>query len=158
MHDVLHIALHVQGSEPWGKQPVEVEHVSGNTYLILCSPGLVEGIAAGDLIRLDNPELGTFSVVRRGGNISVKIAWPRGQNDKSRLDMIKTEMNDLGARLDGSIGHAAVFTIPVLVGFDRIETAFNRVAADIEGADWWYGNVYDDRGNPLGWWNQELDD
>ena len=73
-----HINLIVEGSE--GKtQPVEVEVVSTKVYRILFSPGFVENVAAGDLIRVIDEGTGEFKVIKYGGNVSVKIS------DSSRI-------------------------------------------------------------------------
>ncbi len=56
--------------------------------------------------------------------------------------------------LDGGPERMLVFTIPVKAGFARIESAFNRLQKSLEGAGWWYGNVYDRNDRPLGWWGE----
>jgi len=40
----------------------------------------------------------------------------------------------------------------VSVGFEALEAAMNAVAKLIPSSSWWYGNVYDEQGKPLGWW------
>ncbi|MBA2304080.1 MAG: hypothetical protein H0W08_15805 [Acidobacteria bacterium] len=47
-----HIAPAVAGAREGETQPVEVELLPSGAYRILYSPGLVEGIAAGDTIRV----------------------------------------------------------------------------------------------------------
>ncbi len=42
-----HVELMVEGAPPGKTQPVEVEAISVDHYRVLCSPGFVEGIAAG---------------------------------------------------------------------------------------------------------------
>ena len=70
----LHVDLFIVGARPGATQPVEVERLEDDSYIVLHSPGLVEGIAAGDVIRVTDPKLGLFEIVTRGGNISVKFA------------------------------------------------------------------------------------
>jgi hypothetical protein len=68
-----HINLAVAGSKD-GTQPVEVRPISPHVYEVLYSPGFVEGIAAGDVIRVTDYALGQFKVEQYGGNVSIKIA------------------------------------------------------------------------------------
>jgi len=72
---LIHVGLYVEGAPPGKCQPVEVIPRGGSVYLVMYSPGLVEGIAAGDVIRVTDQELGLFDVLERGGNIAVK--WER---------------------------------------------------------------------------------
>ncbi len=148
-----HISLSVVGATQGRTQPVEVQHIGDDDYLVLYSPGLVEGIAAGDHIRLTDAELGEFSLLKRGGNIAVKLAWPSGSCMGSRIETLREALEELGARLDGFIDTAAVWTIPSSAGFAAIEKAFDTASSNVPGAEWWYGNVYDDEGKPFGWWD-----
>jgi hypothetical protein len=72
-----HVGLMVEGAPPGKTQPVEVEAISANHYRVLYSPGFVEGIAAGDTIRIIDRGLGLFEVVSRGGNVAIKFARSR---------------------------------------------------------------------------------
>jgi hypothetical protein len=54
-----HINLIVEGSEG-GTQPVKVEFLSPNVYRILFSPGFLEDVAAGDVIRVTDEVTGEF--------------------------------------------------------------------------------------------------
>jgi uncharacterized protein DUF4265 len=146
----LHIDLVVIGGGPGATQPVEVEPLGNGEYRILYSPGLVEGIAAGDVIHVTDPGLGLFDVLVRGGNVAVKLGAPEPLEPS--LAAVCADVEALGGRLDGAIERAAVWTIPVSAGFAQIEKAMAAAVARIPGAEWWYGNVYDDEGKPLGWW------
>jgi hypothetical protein len=59
MHMNNHINLIVEGSEG-GTQPVKVEFLSPNVYRILFSPGFLEDVAAGDVIRVTDEVTGEF--------------------------------------------------------------------------------------------------
>jgi uncharacterized protein DUF4265 len=146
----VHVDLVVVGAEAGATQPVEVEPLGNGEYRILFSPGLVEGIAAGDVIRLTDPRLGLFEVLRRGGNVAVKLGAPEPL--EPFLSAICADLATLNGRLDGATETAAVWTIPATAGFPRIEQAMAAAVARIPGAGWWYGNVYDDSGKPLRWW------
>lgn len=148
----LHIDLVVVGAGSAATQPVEVEPLGNGEYRILFSPGLVEGIAAGDVVKVTNPALGLFEVLVRGGNVAVKFGAPQPLGQA--LPAICTDLEALGGRLDGATETAAVWTIPAVAGFARIEETMAAAVARIPGSGWWYGNVYDDHGNPLRWWEQ----
>jgi len=144
-----HINLIVEGSEG-GTQPVEVELISPNVYRILFSPGFVEDIASGDVIRVTDEETGEFEVIEYGGNVSVKIS------DTSRiienLPEIDGILSEVSARRDGNLEHVAVWTIPVELGFKAIEASVTKACELLEEPVWWYGNVYDSKNNPINWW------
>nr|CAP47697.1 putative integron gene cassette protein [uncultured bacterium] len=145
-----HINLHVAGASSGQTQPVEVEEVGPDLYRVLFSPGLVEGTAAGDLIRITDVSSGSFEVIEHGGNVSVK--WAADSPVGHSLAKADDLLTRLGSRRDGAIAEAAVWTIPVSVGFHAIETQMAQVVALIPGSQWWYGNVYDHAGKPLNWW------
>jgi Domain of unknown function (DUF4265) len=145
-----HVGLMVEGAPPGKTQPVEVEAISADHYRVLHSPGFVEGIAAGDTIRITDRELGLFEVASRGGNVAVKFAAE--QPIAGVLQFISTEFELLGGRFDGAIGRAGVWTVPVAAGFNEIEGVMARAVALMPGSQWWYGNVYANDGEPLRWW------
>ena len=147
-----HIDLMVAGADAGATQPVEVEHLGAHEYRILSSPGLVEGIAAGDTIRVTDASLGHFEVLSRGGNIAIKFASPSPLSHI--LPAVSAELEAIGGRLDGSVETAAVWTVPASAGFTRIEAIMNAAVNRMAGSGWWYGNVYDDAGEPLRWWEQ----
>lgn len=145
-----HVGLVVEGAPRGKTQPVEVEAISVDLYRVLYSPGLVEGIAAGDTIRITDRASGLFEVVSRGGNVSVKFATEQPIADV--LQFLSTQLELLGGRFDGAVAHAGVWTVPVVAGFKEIEDVMSRALALRPGSQWWYGNVYDDNGDPLRWW------
>ncbi|MEO6776773.1 MAG: hypothetical protein ABI467_27775, partial [Kofleriaceae bacterium] len=59
---------------------------------------------------------------------------------------------DIDGRLDGESNRQVVFTIPFAVGFEAIEKRLAIVMSNCPGADWMYGNVYDENQKPLSWW------
>ena len=60
----------------------------------------------------------------------------------------------LGGRLDGESERVLVATIPVRLGFTKIERVIEDLVDKFPGAQWFYGNVYDpvDGITPLNWW------
>lgn len=144
-----HINLRVEGSEG-GTQPVEIELISPKVYRILHSPGFVEDVAAGDVIRVIDEKTGAFEVIEYGGNVSVKISDTRSINKK--LPEIDSILSKVNSRRDGNLEHIAVWTIPVESGFEAIEAAVSKACELLEEPVWWYGNVYDSQDNPINWW------
>ena len=147
---IVHADLEVEGDLEGATQPVEVELLPDGHLRVLYTPGFVEGIAAVDTIRVVNETLGRFEILARGGNVAVKFAAPELIADV--LPQITAKVEALGGRFDGAIERAAVWTIPCHAGFTRIEEAMNHATSLIPGAQWWYGNVYDEAGRPLNWW------
>jgi hypothetical protein len=145
-----HVDLVLEGAPPGKMQPVEVERLDSGHYRVLYTPGLVEGIAAGDTIRITDRTLGHFEVVSRGGNIAVKLA--SDQPIGALAALVSAELEPLGGRFDGALRHAAVWTVPVSAGFEKIESVMSRATAATPASNWWYGNVYDGEGEPLRWW------
>jgi hypothetical protein len=156
-----HVRLVVVGARTGTNQPVEVESLETQEYRILRSPGLVEGIAAGDVIRVTNPQLGLFEVTKRGGNLAVKVA--SGRRLDVELARVSAWLGNLGGRLDGAIDSAAVWTVPLSAGlkdgscgFHRVHDAMRSALAESVEVDWWYGNVSDDRGEEIRWWEDRV--
>ncbi len=148
MSDMEHVGLFVEGSD--GREATEVRRLADGLLEILYTPGFVEGIAAGDLIRVTDPDTGAFEVVRRGGNLGVKL-FSEGPIQPV-LDWLGPSLLALQARLDGQIERGAVLTIPASIGLPAVDAAMDAVATAFPGLVWYYGNVYDAAGEPLGWW------
>jgi hypothetical protein len=133
------------------KEPVHAEEVRRGAFRLLYTPGLVQGIAAGDEFRLVGRE-GAFEVTRRGGNLAVQLfsSEPVGP---LRDDLV-ARVAGLGGSLDGTIERGLAFTVPVSAGFPAVEAVFNGWVAEHAGWEWYFGNVYDpaDGVTPLGWW------
>ncbi|WP_169337088.1 DUF4265 domain-containing protein [Microbulbifer variabilis] len=144
-----HINLIVEGSEG-GTQPVEVELISPSVYRILFSPGFVEDIAAGDVIRVTDEETGEFEVIEYGGNVSVKISAASSIIEK--LPEIDGILSEVGGRRDGNLEHVAVWTIPANSGYKAIEASITKACELLNEPVWWYGNVYDSENKPVNWW------
>ncbi|MBK9579199.1 MAG: DUF4265 domain-containing protein [Fibrobacterota bacterium] len=121
-------------------------------FLILRSPGLVQGIAAGDLIMVESE--GRFRVLHRGQNLCIQVFFPE---DTSGVFEIIEAAREIGCALDGEAPQLLVFTIQVSVGFSTVQRVFNELAQMVPGLEWYYGNVYDalDGVTPLNWWVSE---
>ena len=136
--------------EPFFEE-VPVEPVSEGSYRLQASPGLLDGVAAGDVfIRHED---GRYDVVERGGNLCVQIWYP-GVDLHRRVDAdLLPAARRLGGWLDGRADGVTVLTFPLEAGFDRITTLLDGWVATVSGAGWSYANVYAEDGEtPLGWW------
>ena len=132
-------------------QPVPARKLEDGTFEILASPGLVQGVAAGDIVRLSDRHAGAFDVIRHGGNVCVQLL--RSAGIAPVVDWLVPRMGPLSARLDGKISRGAVYTIPVTVGFQAIEDVMTEAVKMFEDLEWYYGNVYGPDGiTPLNWW------
>lgn len=134
------------------KEEVLVEPLGPNQYKVLCSPGLVQGIAADDVINAVGEH--GFEIVQRGGNLCVQV-FARKDLDSVEIELAKG-FEPLGGRLDGKAAKQVVFTVPATAGFPAIEKVLRACVDKFEGTEWYYGNVYDTRDGvtPLNWWSR----
>ena len=51
----------------------EAAGVAGDAYQLLHSPGFVRGLARGDVFKLVSRDAGAFQVIRRSGNLAVRV-------------------------------------------------------------------------------------
>ena len=132
------------------EEEVRVKGSGDGLFEVLQSPGLVLGIAGGDTIRVLTG--GHFEVVSRGGNFCIQVF------STSRLDELEACLTEclgrLRGRLDGRATKELVYTVHSSVGFDHLEQELASCIGKVEGANWYYGNVYDpkDGTTPLNWW------
>jgi hypothetical protein len=147
VQSVLRVLVEVGPSgQPFYEQ-VLVEQEAAH-YRLVKSPGLLFGVAAGDLIEL-NPD-NSPRVIERGGNVCVQVyCRPSGPLEK----ILTPRFAALGGRLDGSTPKNLVYTVPVTVGFPAIEAVLKDLESPV---DWLYGNVFDpaDGITPLNWWKK----
>jgi len=144
----LHIDLRVD--EQGRLQPVPVRQVGDDLYEVLFTPGFVDGIAAGDTICVSDRSSGQFEVVRRGGNLAIKIF--------SRVELtpllawLQPQLEAMGGRLDGRLDRAAALTVPVGATLQAVEAVMAEAVRVQPSIEWYFANVYDDDGAPLSWW------
>jgi uncharacterized protein DUF4265 len=122
-------------------------------YRLLASPGMVEGVAAGDELELSPAEPAGYRVLRRGGQLCVwvYIPDPPPQHTDARLDQAARA---LGGYLDGGSTRLRILTVPVSAGFACVETELEAAVVELGDSSWAYGNVYDRQNRPLGWWEE----
>ncbi len=77
VHETIHVPV---GRASSGNDVVEsllVEPAGEGVYRLLRSPGLVDGLAAGDVFRLLPCDEAPFEILERGGNVAVQIYHDR---------------------------------------------------------------------------------
>lgn len=132
-------------------EELPVDKLSGDTMRVLASPGLVQGIARGDVLRIVDDDH-RFEVVSRAGNVAVQMFC---QDGLTKLDAMENLLSSEGlGQIDGATDQLIVLTFPVSATFSKIEMVTKNAAERISADGWQYGNVYaDDDGNePLNWW------
>jgi hypothetical protein len=131
-------------------EEVRVENLGGNTYRIAQSPGLVQGIAADDVVELLPDK--SPRVLKRGGNLAVQIF--AAANIDAIESLATPAVTQMGGWLDGKSHKLVVYTIPIKATFARIESVLDGVTRRFPGSNWYFGNVYDpaDGVTPLNWW------
>jgi hypothetical protein len=136
------------------EESVPAESLGGDRYRLLASPGLVEGLAAGDEIALAPDEPAGCRVLRRGGKLClwVYVPDPPPEQTDARLSVAAVV---LGGYLDGGNRGLRILTVPLSAGFQEVEAELDGAVRDLPGSSWSYGNVYDRDNRPLGWWNAQ---
>jgi hypothetical protein len=119
---------------------------------LMKSPLLTKNLAAGDILRMLNPDTTEYELIKRSGNLCIRFF---GKGQLNELEgLLSSKLEKLGGRLDLQTPYALVYTIHVSVGFQTIEKAIDEVCKDYPEVVWYYGNVYDpeDGTTPLEWW------
>jgi hypothetical protein len=153
-----HVRIAVTDVTRPGVEQVPARRISGSEWQLLRSPLYATEVAAGDVIRVTNPDTGAFEIVVRGGNVCVQFYLRESDVDDAEETMrvaraIARDVETLGGSMDGHTPGLIAFTIPVDVGFPAIEKVFAAAVERQPGAEWQYSNVYDPAtGDPLGWW------
>lgn len=136
------------------REEVRVTPLGGLLYKIEQSPGLVLGIASGDVIELRGDGTSKFEIQKRGGNICLQIFFPEITNAQQQI--FEHELRQIGGWLDGKSSKELVFSVPMTVGFQLIEKTLAVLVNKYPECEWYYGNVYDpqDGVTPLNWWSK----
>ena len=119
---------------------------------LMKSPLLTKNLAAGDILRLLNPNTTEYELIKRSGNLCLRFFGKRQLNELE--ESLSSKLEKLGGCLDLQTPYALVYTIHVSIGFQTIEKTIDTVCKDYPEVVWYYGNVYDpeDGRTPLEWW------
>ena len=145
----LFAGIHPVNQQPVFEQCLATPCDKEGEYRLLKSPLFVRGVAALDRIALNPDARGRFQVVERSGNLCLRV-FLREANSALE-EQLTAEVEKLGGSLDVSNERALVYSLYFGVGFLTVEKLFDKLIARGE-AKWLYGNVYDDQGEPLNWW------
>jgi hypothetical protein len=137
------------------KEVLEAEPADHGCWRLLHSPALVDGVARGDLIRIAPEEPRGFVVVERAGNLAIVVSTPPGAEASCRR-VLEPAVLELGGVCEGGPPQTLIFSIPVSVGFRRVEELFDGAAERMVETTWWFGNVYGPGEVPLNWWTEAL--
>jgi hypothetical protein len=131
-------------------EEVLVRSLGSRRFELLKSPGLVLGLAAGDVFELNDHD--EFVVVTRGRNLCVQLFFMT--EPEALAQEANRRLEPMGGRLDGRAVHQLVYTVPVAAGFESIEGALRDLITKFPQVTWYFGNVYDpkDGVTPLNWW------
>lgn len=131
---------------------VPAKPLGEGVFLVLATPGMVYGCAAGDTVRVQ-PD-GQFAVLRRGGNVAVHI-YAKPPLEQRDIDDLHGKFDPLRGLVEAPAHRRfAVVTVPVAAGFPAIEAAIaGWMSFRAHTAEWFFGNVYDDDGDALHWWD-----
>ena len=141
-----------ESGQRMGDEVLPAEPLRPGCFRLLASPGLVEGVAAGDELELAPADPVGYRILGRGGQLCiwVRVPEPPPSQADPRLSRAAAE---LGGYLDGGNTGLRILTVPVSAGFRRVEAELDAAIAELRGSSWAYGNVYDREDRPLGWWD-----
>ncbi|MGW4821473.1 DUF4265 domain-containing protein [Streptomyces sp. NPDC004227] len=116
------------------------------------SPGLVEGCAAGDLLKIDAE--GLFQVERRGPNLCIQ-AFGSPAFAPECLETLTEAFEPLDGLVEAPPDREfIVVTVSVAVGFPAVEAVMEAWATSVSGQlEWGFSNVFGPDGEPLNWWH-----
>ena len=144
---------HTEGDRP-ATEVVEAIRLGPHQFKLLYSPGMVEGVAKGDVIEFSNADPKGFTVVSRAGYLCVWLYFKeQGRNRGPDGDRARAAVEKFGGVCDGGGNTNLVFSVPASFGFPAVEALFHDLVGQYPGSSWLFGNVYDPWNDfkPLGW-------
>ncbi len=145
------------GINPGGEpvfESLEVERLaeSEDEVRLVRSPLLTRNLAAGDKLKVINPSSAEYELLRRSGNLSIRVF--RLHQLDVLAESLTAKIEKLGGSLDRQTDRALVYSIHFSIGFQTIEELLAAACKDYPDTVWYYGNVYDpeDGTTPLKWW------
>lgn len=137
-------------------EQVPAVKIGENRYRLTGSPGFAPGVASGDEIALDTSQSLGYRILKRSGNLAIQLFLKRCTADERRMlvEMVHSVGGHLDGGKEGKAGCLLIFTVPVVAGFDTIESVMGEITRLFAVDRWMYGNVYDVRDGvtPLNWW------
>ncbi len=144
--------INAEGEPVFESLEVELVEDSEDEVRLLRSPLLARNLAAGDKLKVINPSSAEYALLRRSGNLSIRVF--RLHQLDLLAEKLTAKIEKLGGSLDNQTDRALVYSIHFSIGFQAIEELLGLVCKDYPDTVWYYGNVYDpeDGTTPLEWW------
>lgn len=124
-------------------------------YVLKSIPAYAYGIATGDIFEIADYESGQFSVLERGGQVSIRI-FVAGPLKPDKLAHFKKSILDCGGLFE--IGKKAKSSneTSILLASLRADLGISRIselvkALRFDNSKWEFGNVYDESGKLEAW-------
>ncbi|MGH2512580.1 MAG: DUF4265 domain-containing protein [Candidatus Limnocylindrales bacterium] len=148
-------ALKESGQPVFEEVPVDV--LGSGRFRLLASPGILDGLARGDVFTVD-PDSQSYRVDEHGGNLCAQVWYP-GLDLAGRIDAeLSPQVVALGGSLDGREQELSSFTVPLSAGMATIQAVFDAWVDSTDGATWSFGNADEEDGRtPLPWLSEALD-
>ena len=131
---------------------IELVEDSEDEIRLVKSPLLTRNLAAGDKLKVVNVSTAQYELLRRSGNLSIRVF--RVHQLDVLAENLTAKIEKMGGSLDAQTDRALVYSIHFSIGFQTIEDMLSEVCRDYPDTVWYYGNVYDpeDGTTPLEWW------
>jgi hypothetical protein len=150
-----HVTLPVldeAGTRVVSHEVLEVERETPRTVRLTHSPAFIAGVARGDLIELDANMLSGFRLLERSGMLAAVVVFSTEEQKRDAERALDSEVQTLGGVCEGGPGFALVFSMPVRLGFPKVEAFLDDARTRFPGSEWYFGNVYGADGKPINWW------
>src|SRR5215211_180628 len=102
------------------EEVLPAEPLGRGRFRLLASPGLVEGVAAGDELELAPADPTGYRVLQRGGRLCIWVYVPEPPPEQTEARLVRAAAT-LGGYLDGGNTGLRILTVPVGAGFGRVE-------------------------------------
>ena len=129
---------------------VAVRRLADGKVELLHSPGFIKGVARGDTLKLSKDG---FEVAERAGLVAIQIYLR--DNVEQIEPKLSAEIKTMDGCRDICNERMLTYSIPVEAGFAAIEGVMKEFAEQRSDLQWVYGNVYDEKGEPMNWWMNE---
>lgn len=146
--------INPEGEPVFESLEVELVEDSEDEVRLVHSPLLTRNLAAGDKLKVINPSSAEYELIRRSGNLSIRVF--RLHQLDVLAENLTAKVEKLGGSLDRQTDRALVYSIHFSIGFQTIEELLATACKDYPDTVWYYGNVYDpkDGTTPLNWWHE----
>ncbi|GJM12722.1 MAG: hypothetical protein DHS20C12_11250 [Pseudohongiella sp.] len=146
--------LNSDGDPVFESLEVELVEDTEDEVRLVRSPLLTRNLAAGDKLKVISPSSAEYELLRRSGNLSIRVF--RVHQLDVLAESLTAKFEKLGGSLDKQTDRALVYSIHFSIGFQVIEEVLSSACKDYPDTVWYYGNVYDpeDGSTPLEWWKE----